>query len=44
MRVLLSDDAAIERLSSAARTRPVRTWDEYADELWTATERTALAS
>lgn len=34
MRELLTDDALVERLREAARARPRRTWDEYADEAW----------
>ena len=34
MRRLLTDDALITELQQAARSRPVRTWDDYARELW----------
>jgi glycosyltransferase involved in cell wall biosynthesis len=34
MRRLLTDDALIAELEKAARQRPVRTWDDYARELW----------
>ncbi len=34
MRRLLTDPAELERLRQEAAARPVRTWDEYADELW----------
>jgi glycosyltransferase involved in cell wall biosynthesis len=34
MRLLLTDDAAHAELRRAARDRPTRTWDDYADELW----------
>jgi glycosyltransferase involved in cell wall biosynthesis len=34
MRRLLTDDALITELAQAARRRPVRTWDDYARELW----------
>lgn len=33
---LLEDDALIEQLRAAALARPVRTWDDYATELWRA--------
>lgn len=34
MRSLLVDDERLGQLVSAARERPVRTWDDYACELW----------
>lgn len=34
MRTLLTDDDALSRLRQAAQTRPVRTWDQFASELW----------
>lgn len=34
MRRLLTDDSLIAELEEAARRRPVRTWDDYARELW----------
>lgn len=34
MRRLLTDDDLIARLQDEARARPVRTWDDYARELW----------
>ena len=34
MRCLLTDDAELDRLRQQARDRPVRTWDDYARELW----------
>lgn len=34
MRQLLVDDALLRDLRSAARARPSRTWDQYADEVW----------
>jgi len=34
MRRLLTDDALITELQQAARSRPTRTWDDYARELW----------
>jgi glycosyltransferase involved in cell wall biosynthesis len=34
MRQLLTNDAAHAELCWAARNRPTRTWDDYADELW----------
>lgn len=34
MRRMLVDDALITRLRQEARTRPSRTWDDYARELW----------
>lgn len=34
MRSLLADEAVLERLRAECRSRPVRTWDTYADELW----------
>ncbi|MCL3862720.1 glycosyltransferase [Actinotalea sp. K2] len=34
MRSMLVDDALWTRLSSEARERPIRTWADYADELW----------
>ena len=36
MRAVLTDDALHARLVEEARARPVRTWVEYADELWKA--------
>jgi glycosyltransferase involved in cell wall biosynthesis len=35
MRLLLTDPAKLDRLRSEIRTRPRRTWDDYAAELWT---------
>lgn len=35
LRVALTDEAAMARLRADAAARPVRTWDEYAEELWT---------
>lgn len=34
LRTLLTDDDARERLAEQARRRPERTWDTYADEVW----------
>lgn len=34
MRILLTDDALLQKLRSQALARPVRTWDDYARELW----------
>lgn len=34
MRALLVDDEVLARLSQEAATRPPRTWDDYADEVW----------
>ena len=34
MRVLLTDDETRERLIAETRSRPQRTWDDYASELW----------
>ncbi len=34
MRELLTDDAELQRLTEAAVSRPVRTWDTYAAEAW----------
>lgn len=34
MRRLLTDDMLLTELQDAARRRPVRTWDHYAQELW----------
>lgn len=34
MRLLLTDDALLQRLSAEAAARPQRTWDDYAAELW----------
>lgn len=34
MHTLLTDDAELERLAKQARGRPVRTWDDYADQVW----------
>ena len=34
MRTLLTDHAVRERLATEARGIPLRTWDEYASELW----------
>ncbi|MCZ2838592.1 glycosyltransferase family 4 protein [Modestobacter sp. VKM Ac-2985] len=39
MRRLLTDDALITELQQGARSRPVRTWDDYARELWDALAR-----
>lgn len=36
MRRLLVDDELVAQLETEARNRPVRTWDHYAAELWTA--------
>jgi glycosyltransferase involved in cell wall biosynthesis len=36
MRSLLDDDELHARLTEQARSRPTRTWDDYADELWDA--------
>jgi glycosyltransferase involved in cell wall biosynthesis len=36
MRRLLTDDDLVHELEEQARRRPVRTWDDYARELWTA--------
>ncbi|MCM6761771.1 glycosyltransferase family 4 protein [Rathayibacter sp. ZW T2_19] len=36
MRELLSSDERIEQLRAEALARPVRTWDDYAQELWDA--------
>jgi glycosyltransferase involved in cell wall biosynthesis len=36
MRRLLTDDDLVQELEEQARRRPVRTWDDYARELWTA--------
>ena len=34
LRTLLVDDVAHTRLTAEARGRPVRTWDDYAREVW----------
>ena len=34
MHLLLTDDDALDELRRAARDRPTRTWDDYADDLW----------
>jgi len=34
MRELLTDDAELHRLQTAAAARPVRTWDTYAAQVW----------
>jgi glycosyltransferase involved in cell wall biosynthesis len=34
LRVLLTDPDEVARLRAEAANRPVRSWDEYADELW----------
>ena len=34
MRTLLTDSAALEQLRAEIGARPVRTWNDYADELW----------
>lgn len=34
MRLLLTDDATLERLRAEARARPVKTWAHYAEEVW----------
>jgi glycosyltransferase involved in cell wall biosynthesis len=34
MRTLLTDDEALRRLREQAEARPVRTWEEYAADLW----------
>ena len=36
MRRLLVDDTLIQQLQADALRRPVRTWDDYARELWSA--------
>jgi len=36
MRTLLTDDHLHAELSNQARSRPPRTWDDYADEVWAA--------
>jgi glycosyltransferase involved in cell wall biosynthesis len=35
VRRLLTDDALLSTLQAQARDRPVRTWHQYATELWT---------
>ncbi len=39
MRLLLTDEAELQRLRDEAAARPRRTWDEYADEVWTVLTR-----
>jgi glycosyltransferase involved in cell wall biosynthesis len=34
MRRLLTDDDLVTELEQAAGARPIRTWDDYARELW----------
>ncbi len=34
MRTLLTDDATLQRLRQQIASRPERTWQDYADELW----------
>ncbi|WP_435736719.1 glycosyltransferase [Cellulosimicrobium sp. PMB13] len=34
MRALLADDATLLRLRAEAAARPIRTWDEYAEDVW----------
>ncbi|WP_051515779.1 glycosyltransferase family 4 protein [Candidatus Blastococcus massiliensis] len=34
LRTLLTDDAERDRLAAEARNRPVRTWDDYARDVW----------
>ncbi|MBN9621143.1 MAG: hypothetical protein J0H43_15675, partial [Actinobacteria bacterium] len=34
LRTMLTDDATHARLTAQAQARPIRTWDEYAAELW----------
>jgi len=34
MRLLLQDDAELERLTQEIRERPLRSWEDYAGELW----------
>lgn len=34
MRLLLTDDALVDSLKKEILTRPTRSWDNYADELW----------
>ncbi len=36
MRRLLVDDSLVDSLASEASARPVRTWDDFADEMWAA--------
>ncbi len=43
LRSVLTDDALVERLRQEALDRPVRTWAQYAEELWTAMMPTAMA-
>jgi glycosyltransferase involved in cell wall biosynthesis len=35
MRVLLTDDTRLDELRAEARGRTMRTWDDYAEQLWT---------
>jgi glycosyltransferase involved in cell wall biosynthesis len=44
MRRLLTDDALLETLRHQARTRPSRTWEHYAADLWDHLVRPALAA
>ena len=34
MRLLLTDEVELDRLSAQARRRPLRTWDTYAAQTW----------
>jgi glycosyltransferase involved in cell wall biosynthesis len=34
MRTLLTDDDLHAELTAQARSRPVRTWDQYAEQVW----------
>jgi glycosyltransferase involved in cell wall biosynthesis len=36
LRTLLTDDEVHQRLSAEARARPSRTWEQYANEVWSA--------
>lgn len=44
LRSVLTDDALLERLRAEARARPVRTWSQYAEELWAAMMPTTTTS
>ena len=44
MRTLLTDDEAVRSLREQISLRPVRTWEEYASELWDGTVSPELAA
>jgi glycosyltransferase involved in cell wall biosynthesis len=43
VRRMLTDDALLEQLRNEIRARPVRTWEDYASELWASIVNPAMA-